>query len=162
MTPIKFSGKITYQIFKRAQLVHLGWKKYILIIIPVLFVISYLLNAKPPYTFESILPSLGGLIIIPILILTTLSSWKKVFKNTPAFQREFIGSIDDSNYAVSSSHGTSTLPWSEFTNATITNQLILLYQSPIQFQLLAPEMFGSPEEWGTTCELIRRAVSKRS
>jgi len=162
MPPIAFQGKITFHTFKKAQMVNWGWKKYILLIIPILIVLSSAFAVKPPYSVEAFLPSLAGLIIIPVLFFTTQSTWKKAFKNTPAFKHEFNGTLTETHYNVSSPHGSSSLPWSEFTKATIQEDLILLYQGPAVFQLLSLDMFASKQDWASAENIIKQKVSKRS
>jgi len=162
MNPIPYSGKITFQVFARSQMLHWGWKKYLIALVPFLIVVSYLLNLKPPFTVESLLPPFAGFLVIPFVLFTTRSTWKKVYNNTPSLQHEFTGEIDTSSLKTTSIHGAVTLPWSEFIKATVTKDLVLIYQGPIQFHILTPEMFATPEGWRSACDVISQCVRKRS
>ena len=159
---IHFTGLITREIFMRAQKLHAG-RRWILFIYPIVMLPLIFLTGESLGTPIRIILITLAVLFVPLTRFAQRLALLRVFKKSPYLTISFKGVINDERFYLESDLGHIDLPWSSFIKYKQTDDIILLYQGPTIFQVLAREFFADQEEWERARTLsITRAQSNRT
>lgn len=161
-TPIPFEGKFTFPLYRAAQLLHLGWKKFLIFLIPMAVIPGMALSLPNWDLLTTIWSSVAGLLVVSVLAWRINAKWKKVFNTTPYFQYPYSGEISIDGYKATSQRGTAEMPWVDVTDFKSDGQLLIFYQGPAIFHIMASSFFATPEHWISAKELIIKNVRRHT
>jgi hypothetical protein len=158
--PIPFRGSITRELFLRAQRLHAGRRRLILWAFPGIFLILIALGwngmDRAPLAVKA--EALVLTFLFPILMMLFQRwQWGRQYMKSPLLQEPIWGAVSEEQLELHGAHGDSRLPWSLFVKRKQVPGLVLLYQSPYAFNLLARELFVDDAAW----EAALRVVSVR-
>jgi hypothetical protein len=146
-------------MYRSAQLLHLGWKKYLIVVIPVFVFANMLFIPSNQNLPNTAILFVVCLLAIPFLAWRVDSSWKKVYESTPYFQYPYSGELTEAGYAATNQIGTSSLPWSDITGYKVENELLIFYQGPMCFHILARSFFSNMQQWEAAKALISSRIN---
>lgn len=73
--------------------------------------------------------------------------WRRLYSRSPYFEDEFRGTITDTSVSIETATGHAEVPWAKFVRVVVTDDMVLLYRSPVLFNVLAAEFFTSAQDW---------------
>jgi hypothetical protein len=85
--------------------------------------------------------------------------WLKVFDGSPYLRDAFVGTLSEEGLHFESQYGTWKVPWGMFTKVRRNAELVLLYQSPIMFQLLSRDLFVSQQSWEDAVAFVNQRLT---
>jgi hypothetical protein len=150
-----YEGFISKDIFLRAQYLHIGSRRFIVFFFPVGFSIFIWTVLMPQSSFfAKILATAASFIFVPLMFLIQRWQLTQLYKKTPYFQESFRGVVSEQGIAGESSAGQVNLVWQKIIKHKKTDDLILLYQAPNLFNIVAKEFFATSEDWDNVRQLF--------
>jgi len=144
MRTIEYAGTIGEELFARAQRLHLGRRRLILWLFPVVMTALPWSAGGPASRLLTFLICTS----FPILMLRWQArEWRRIHRGTPAFASTLSGTVSESGINATSEAGSGTVPWKSMTAIKTIDDLMLLYQGPAMFTILAREFFRSDTDW---------------
>ena len=157
--PYPFNGSFTYPMYRSAQLLHLGWKKYLIIFAPIFVIANMIFIPSNQGTLNTVILSVVGLLSTIFIIWKVNSSWKNIYDVTPYFQYPYTGELTETGYTATNRIGTVSLPWTDITGCKVEKELLIFYQGPMVFHILARPFFASTQQWEAAKSLISGRIN---
>jgi YcxB-like protein len=161
--PIDYRGTVTRPLFVKCQWLHLGWRSLILLAFPAVFIVLIAIgwNQSGSAPFAKRIEAVAITFLWPVFMLAFFYwQWLRVYKRSPYLREPLWGSVSEEGLEVHGANGDSKLPWNLFIKQRRSKNLILLYQSPVMFNILAREFFASEEAWQSAWSLVSSRLSK--
>jgi hypothetical protein len=119
---------------------------------------------RPPEPFfpEALVPALFGLLVIPVVIFMIRMKWKSIYSGTPYFKYPISGELSSEGFSGSSQRGTANIPWSDITGFKSNKTVIIIYQGPLLFHVIARNFFSSSQDWESAKQIIVQAINQPS
>jgi hypothetical protein len=96
----------------------------------------------------------GSLAFGPLMGGLQVWQWHRLYRKTPLADG-IEGEVSERGLTVRSSTFSGELLWSAFRSARFGEDMVLLYQSPMAFNIVARPMFASEDDWVKAVALIR-------
>jgi Na+(H+)/acetate symporter ActP len=157
--PTKYSGIIDSKLFVKAQRLHVGkWRSLVIWLFPVIMTaVAPTLNPEVSVLQLAIAFPLGCLFPLAILGLRT-RQWNKIHRQSPYLKEPINCTITEAGMEFVSSTASGLIRWSTFIKRKELPDLLLLYQAPNLFYIVSQSFFASAEDWQYAKELIRSQV----
>ena len=85
-----------------------------------------------------------------------------MFSKSPYLRSPITGQVSDSGFELQGSTGSARLAWDMIIKTKESDEMILLYQSPILMNMVCRDFFRSPADWDEARNLIRSGRSRRT
>jgi hypothetical protein len=157
-TSIRFHGIISRPLYLRTQALHIGHRRLALLIFPAAFAIMIWGGAPELPLWAKALLTIIACAFVPLMALLQRWQWQRLFKRTPYLSDPISGDVSERGLRVESTTGNSEVPWERFVKYKMQEGLILLYQGPNIFNVVAREFFASAEDWAKA----QRIISERA
>lgn len=168
MREISFTGKLSYDDYKKYNAYHFK-RRYIIIAI-ILFLAYYvvctgaMLNLFINYKFLII-----GIISFSLSLFTSLSlilirnrKIKAIYNSSQRIKTECIYKTIFKGILIKSENGTSLLKWKNIIKVTEKNEMVILYTSPVQALIIARGYFDTNQDFFDFKNIIKEKVKKSS
>ncbi|MFI5135145.1 MAG: YcxB family protein [Chitinophagales bacterium] len=100
-----------------------------------------------------------GIVAITSNFFMTKTIGKRTYKKLADYHDPMTIEIDDEKISISIRDAVNEIPWSNFTKALITDEMILLYPSDKVFFIFPKKNF-SGDEYAGFCELVKTKIEK--
>ena len=143
-------------------------KKYMIVlsIFPILIWSMILLTEMVDFDLPLVIKAViivFGFLYLPLVWLMQRYRLTRLYRTSPYLTEPLSGFITNDKLHLENKLGQCDLPWTVFIRYMENDDMVLLYQSPIIFQLLAKEFFVSQENWERAKrEIITNIQSKRA
>jgi len=166
---INFQGLFTKKELIQAYKYHYlptKLSKYFRIVIASLTIISFGLYSLLVYP-ERTLSDFG--VIIPLIFILLLVFYpfflprinaKRLLKDTE-FRFKISGSVNDQGVSIITENSKSEIKWELYLNYQQIDDLILVYQSKLSFNIFPKRFFQTNEDWGAFINYVRDNVPER-
>ncbi len=77
-----------------------------------------------------------------------------MLRKRPEMQEVLSGEVGDKGLTLRSAHGEFSHPWSSYTAAKITADLILIFRDDKSFNFLLKSFFADPQDWDSVLTLV--------
>ena len=155
---IDYSGTISRELFVRSQRLHAGSARIFLSVVLVLAGLLLLSLAILNAPMSVLLPFVMAGALVPLLLILQRWQWQRLFKRSPYLHEPIEGVVSEQGLHIANSRGRSDLPWTLITKYKETSDLILLYQAPNMFGIVAKEFFDDDVDWQGARDLIHQQV----
>jgi hypothetical protein len=149
-------------VFKRAQWTHLGFGWLTLCAFPVAMTAwAFYYRAGDVSVGMAVLLFLVASAFVPFMLAFIVWGWRRAHANSPIFQDPFIGSVSEDRFALEAETGRTDMTWDRFIGRREGKDVVLLYQAPNLFNILAREFFESDADWETARRFTMRVPARR-
>jgi hypothetical protein len=157
---IPFEGRITRAMYARA--LRRQMRKLHVIAVLWIAVAAMSLMTAPPSDSPARwgIPLLFALAGIFLLLSPELTA-RRAFRTGKLLAAPFRGFADEERIVIETQFGRNEIPWSVYFRATSTPDMIFLFTSAQQSQLLHRAFFASGAEWEQFADIVRRHVPTR-
>ena len=158
-TTIDFKGTVSWSRFKSAQWTHLGRQWMVLLFFPVaMTAFGWSGWSSGPELSVAMLPLifLISCSFVPLMLAYYVMMWRRTYARSPYLQQPLFGSVSPDRLVMEGVTGRTEMTWNQFVRVREGKGVILLYQGPSQFLILAREFFESDQLWETACRFARR------
>lgn len=153
---IAFSGQVTWPLFRRAQIVHLGWRVAFLLLFPQGALLAIIWAAAGEMTVLEALAGVGAAFLFSVgLAAAQVWQWRQLFRRSPYLRNVMSGTVSDDGIEARSALGESRLPWHMVIKCKTREDFALLYQSPAMFIPLSRSFFRDENDWDAAVQLLR-------
>ena len=153
-TSIPFHGTISRALFLRAQALHVGYRRLAFLIFPAAFAIMMWAGASAIPISVKVLATAIACAFVPLMAFLQRRQWQRLFTRTPYLADPIRGDVSEWGLRVESSMGKSEVPWERFVKYKMNDDLVLLYQGPNIFNLVAGEFFTTADDWAQARRII--------
>jgi hypothetical protein len=152
---VPFHGTVSWPLFRRAQLKHVGRRWLILFMFPVIMIAWAWWTAGTLGSAWAMVFA-GAFAYVPIMIIFSVFGWRRMYKKTPLLHQPLAGTVSSDKFVAESVTGRTEMTWNQFVRIKDGKDLILLYYGPHQFNVLAREFFESDAAWETARNVAMR------
>jgi hypothetical protein len=159
ITPISFHGKITEDVFVKAQ--RLALRKHMLAFFAFAIIVVLLVTVtkKSVDKWDLIGVPLGLGVALFFLYFLQVWKWRRIYRRSPYLQETISGSLSDQTFLAQTATAQTDTPWDSFIKAKIGRELVLLYRSPVLTNIVSKQFFLSDDDWQLAVKLIRKKIS---
>ena len=157
---IQFRGVVSWPVFKRAQWTHLGARWLILLMFPAIMTAWAVFNARSLSLGTVVLLFAVASVFIPLMLAFTVRGWRRTYAKSPILHDPLVGWISQDRFFIEGSTGRSEMTWDRFVRIREGKGVILLYQGPNLFNILAREFFESDPDWDSARRLTASAARR--
>ena len=155
---IRFHGIISRPLYLRAQALHVGHRRLALLLFPAAFAVLIWAGARELPVWAKALTTIIACAFVPLMALFQRWHWQRLYTRTPYLLDPMSGDVSERGLRVESATGNSEVPWERFVKYKMRDDLILLYQGPNIFNVVAREFFASADDWAGA----QRIISERA
>jgi hypothetical protein len=103
---------------------------------------------------------LGWCLEVPLFVAMLMYwQWRWLYRKSGYLSGSVEGELSERGVTLRFPNARSDLSWKLFEKAVHSSDVVLLYQSPISFNILSREFFDSESDWKRAVELVDRHVS---
>ena len=154
--PIPYRGTVSWQLFKRAQWRHVGARWLFLFVFPVFMTATAYLSSGPMPMGILILVVIAATAFVPFMLGFMVLQWRRTYRQSPLLHTPLAGSVSPDKFVAEGVTGRTEMTWSQFVRIRDADDVVLLYQSPNVFMMLAREFFESDAAWETARSFATR------
>jgi preprotein translocase subunit YajC len=155
-TTIDFKGTVSWSRFKSAQWTHFGTRWMVLLLFPVAMTAYYWATGTELSVAMWLLIFLVSCTFVPLMLAFYVMMWRRTYAQSPYLQHQLFGSVSPDKLVIEGVTGRTEMTWNQFVRVREGKGVILLYQGPHLFVVLAREFFESDDAWETTQRFARR------
>jgi YcxB-like protein len=133
----------------------------ILLMFPVLMtVLDFQAGTLSPVRVAVIL--VVGAVLASLLLAFSVWGWSRAYAQSPLLREPLEGSIAQDRFVVHGASGRTDMAWDRFVRVRQGKGVILLYQGPNVFNMLAREFFESEADWDSARRLTASVTTNNS
>src|SRR5437764_8424275 len=148
----------------RAQWIAFGLRGALILLgFPAVFVVLLALgwNGSGAAPLAKKIQAIGITLLWPPAMLAFFYlQWSWVYSRSPYLKSAIRGTVSGEAVEVLATNGISKISWPLFVKMRESRNTLLLYQSPVIYNIIAREFFASEEEWATVKSVARAHVGK--
>jgi hypothetical protein len=162
--PIYYAGKVTKQEYLKSFILHssrIRQRKWFFgFAILVIIVGAIVMHNQNPRMLTDYAPSLlFGLLFLSYPWWTPYLSLLSYGQKGNFFHSNLHGAISDNTITINGEKLQIELQWTAFIDYKIDKDLVLLYQSPNQFNIFVRSMFSNQDEWEMFASVAREKIA---
>jgi hypothetical protein len=151
---IAFEGTISEGLFVRAQSLYGGRRRLLLPLFAAAFTGVIWVSFWEIGLLTKVLATVAAFALVPLIPVIQRRQWKRLYNRTPYLLEPIRGEVSEWGLRAEGSMGKSEVPWPKFVKYKIDDRVILLYQGPNIFHLIAAEFFATRDDWIKARQLI--------
>jgi YcxB-like protein len=144
---IAFEGTVSEPLFLRAQSLYAGRRRLLFVLFAAAFTVGIWVTFSELPFLSKVLATVAAVSFVPLLPVIQRRQWKRLYNRTPYLLDPIRGEVSEWGLRAEGSMGKSEVPWPKFVKYEMDDGLILLYQGPNVFQLIAAEFFATRDDW---------------
>jgi len=159
---IPFAGTLSFEQYRRAQLLHLKdsvtrWSVIVALgAIGVFLLAVNLASDQPSWSSAGFLVPSAALLLLRVL---QERSYRRTWRSHQLARERIRGQLSDHGLAIEGEYGSARIPWDRLYRWRAADDLLLIYEGSNAMHLLPRAFFAGEEDWQAARDLIAAKLS---